>query len=145
MKTLNVGARDAAREAGVRAATDVTGFGLLGHLRNMLQGSGCAGRLTASDVPVYDFVRDFAERGFVTGGSRTNLGYVAPSTRFDAGVSELDQMVLADPQTSGGLLLAVAADRAGQLCETLEAGGALASAVIGEVVAGDPGALEVLP
>jgi len=145
LTTLNAGARDAALLAGVRAATDVTGFGLLGHLKNLLEGSGCAGRLEASSVPVFDFVHDFAESGLVPGGSRANLAYVLSSTRFDPGVSELDRLVLADAQTSGGLLLAVPPEHERQLLAELEARGTPAHATIGEVVEGTSGALYVLP
>ena len=87
MSGLNDGARDAALAAGVRAATDVTGFGLLGHLHNMLDASGCAARLVASEVPLFGFVRALAEAGLVPGGSKRNLEYVAKTTRFDAGVA----------------------------------------------------------
>jgi len=143
MTTLNAGARDAAHAAGARAATDVTGFGLLGHLKNLLDGSRCAGRLRASAVPVFDFVRGFADAGLVPGGSRTNLAYVSRTTRFDPGVSERDRLVLADAQTSGGLLIAVAADAEANLVAELVARGTPAAAVIGEIVEGQPGALEV--
>jgi len=144
MKTLNAGARDAALAAGARAATDVTGFGLLGHLHNLLVGSGCAARIAVSDVPVYDFVRGFANAGLVPGGSRANLRYVEASTRFAAAIDERDRLVLADAQTSGGLLIAVPPGGVARLVSALEASGALASAVIGEIVPGVPGAIEVV-
>ncbi len=145
MSTLNAGARDAALAAGVRCATDVTGFGLLGHLHNVLAASGCAARLSAAAVPVFDFVRALAEEGVVPGGSRRNLDYVAATTRFDGGVSDVDRLLLADAQTSGGLLLTVSPENEEQLIAELAANGTPARAVIGEVVAGAPGAIEVLP
>jgi len=143
MTTLNAGSRDAALAAGARAATDVTGFGLLGHLHNLLVGSRCAAHVRASDVPVYDFVRGFADAGLVPGGSRANLAYVEASTRFANAIDERDRLVLADAQTSGGLLIAVPPEGVERLVADLEAGGALASAVIGEIVPGEPGAIEV--
>lgn len=144
MSMLNAGARDAAVAVGVRAATDVTGFGLLGHLHNLLAASGCAARLESGAVPTFDFVRDLAEEGLVPGGSRRNLEYVASSAHFDEGVDEIDRLILADAQTSGGLLLAVPAEREAELLAELERRGTLARAVIGEVLEGEPGRLEVV-
>lgn len=144
MTALNAGARDAALEAGVRAATDVTGFGLLGHLHNLLAASGCAARLVASRVPLLGSTRALAEAGLVPGGSKRNLEYVAESAHFDSGLSEVDRLILADAQTSGGLLLAVPADNEATLLAGLEARGTLASASIGEVYAGPAGRIEVL-
>jgi selenide,water dikinase len=144
MSALNAGARDAALAAGVRAATDVTGFGLLGHLRNLLSASGCAARLEAARVPVFDFARGLAEQGLVPGGSQRNLEYAAETTRFRPGIPEIERLILADAQTSGGLLLAVPAEREDLLLRELETRGTLARAVIGEVRAGDAGAIEVV-
>ena len=143
MSALNAGARDAALAAGVHAATDVTGFGLLGHLRNLLEASGHAGRVVAAAVPTFDFIRELAEAGLVPGGSKTNLAYVEPVTRFDPALREADRLLLADAQTSGGLLLAIPPQREAKLLKELQAAGTLAHAVIGEVVAGTPGSLEV--
>ncbi len=145
MLCLNAGARDAALAAEARAATDVTGFGLLGHLYNILDASGCAARLVASEVPLFGSTRALAEAGLVPGGSRRNLEYVAKSARFDAGVAEIDRLILADAQTSGGLLLAVPPENEAALLADLEARGTLARATIGEVLAGEPGAIEVVP
>ena len=143
MSALNAGARDAALAVGARAATDVTGFGLLGHLKNLLVASACAGRVDASAVPVFDSTRKLAAEGMVPGGSRRNLEYVEQSTRFDAALSPTDRLVLADAQTSGGLLIAVAPEREADLIAELEARGTFARAAIGEVVEGEPGALDV--
>jgi selenide,water dikinase len=143
MTTLNKAAKDAALAAGVRAATDVTGFGLLGHLHNLLAASGAAARLRAGAVPVLDFARDLARQGLVPGGSRNNLAAAEPHTRWDAGVDEIDRLLLADAQTSGGLLLAVPGDRAADLVADLQARAVPARAVIGEVVAGTPGEIAV--
>ena len=121
MSALNRGARDAALAAGVRAATDVTGFGLLGHLHNLALGSGAAARIQAAAVPVFDFVRPLAEAGLVPGGSAKNLAYVDAHVRFDDALDETDRRILADPQTSGGLLLAVPAESEARLVAELEA------------------------
>ncbi len=144
MTTLNKDAKDAALAAGVRAATDVTGFGLLGHLRHLLLGSDCSARLYADSVPVIDFVTEFADKGIVPAGSKNNLAYVAPTTRFDAALDESVPLLLADAQTSGGLLLVVAPTHLDELLAGLEARGAPAAALVGEVCSGEPGQIEVL-
>jgi len=143
MSTLNAGARDAALAAGARAATDVTGFGLLGHLRHLALGSRCAARLFADAVPVFDGVRARAEAGEVPGGSKRNLDYVSADARFDPEIDAVAQLILADAQTSGGLLLAVPPAEQAHLIEELERRGTPARAVVGEMIAGDAGHLEV--
>jgi selenide,water dikinase len=144
MTTLNDTARDAALELGdsVHAATDITGFGLLGHLREMLVASGVAAAVEASAVPVIDGVRDLLAAGMVAGGTQRNHAFVSETVDWGA-LTEGDQLLLADAQTSGGLLIAVAADRAGALLETLETLGAPAAARIGSVVPGQPGRVVV--
>lgn len=144
MTTLNRDAKDAALAAGVRAATDVTGFGLLGHLRNLALGSGLAARVEARRVPILDFAPALVGEGLVPGGSRRNLEYVTPHARFDARVDATLRLLLADAQTSGGLLLAVAAEREALLLAELARRGTPAAAVIGTLVAGEPGSLEIL-
>jgi selenide,water dikinase len=143
MSALNAGARDAALAAGAHAATDVTGFGLLGHLRNLLTASGRAGRVFAPAVPTFDFIRGLAEAGLVPGGSKANLAYVESSTRFDESIAEADRLLLADAQTSGGLLIVVPPEREGKLLAELEKAGTLARSVVGEVVDGAAGSMEV--
>jgi selenide,water dikinase len=143
MTALNRGAKDAALAGGVRAATDVTGFGLLGHLHNMLLGSGVAARVQSADVPVFDFVRPLVDDGVVPGGTKRNLDFVAPHVKWASGLGESDQLVLCDAQTSGGLLLAVPRDAQSTVLRELEKHATLAAAVIGEVVSGPPGAISV--
>ena len=143
MTTLNKGAKDAALTAGARAATDVTGFGLLGHLQHLASASGLAAKIRLRDVPTLDFIRDLAEAGLIPGGSRKNLEYVAPLTRFGGDVAEVDRLILADAQTSGGLLIAVPQDMESSLIAELERNHTPARAVIGELVPGEPGSIEV--
>jgi selenide,water dikinase len=144
MTTLNKGAKDAALAAGARAATDVTGFGLLGHLYHLAAASKLAARISLADVPVLDFVRNLAGAGVVPGGSKRNLEYVTPFARFAADVTAIDRLILADAQTSGGLLIAVAPERESALLEELERNATPARAVIGELLPGDPGAIEIV-
>jgi selenide,water dikinase len=138
MTTLNDGARDAALEIGVSAATDVTGFGLLGHLREMLVASGLAARLELNRIPFIPGVRDLAGSGHVPGGTHRNHAFVSPTTDWGT-VSDTDQLILADAQTSGGLLLAVEPSRAGALVAALNQRATPAAAVIGHTVEGAPG------
>ena len=144
MTTLNKGAKDAALIAGARAATDVTGFGLLAHLRNLLLASGVAARLERATVPVLEFVPALARDGLVPGGSTKNLHSVAPFCTWGAGIGDVDRLILADAQTSGGLLITVPPEGVDTLVRELAQRGAPARAVIGELVAGEPGAITVV-
>lgn len=105
MTALNRDAAQAAVAAGLRAATDVTGFGLLGHLHKMYQASGMGAVLDRAAVPVLDAARDALRDGYVSGGTRRNLEWVRPQLRLAADVGENDLLLLADAQTSGGLLV----------------------------------------
>ncbi|MBW2413931.1 MAG: selenide, water dikinase SelD [Deltaproteobacteria bacterium] len=144
MSALNRGAKDAALSAGAHAATDVTGFGLLGHLYNLASGAGLAARIYADRVPVLDFVRPLVREGVVPGGTRRNLDYVAGHVRWADALEEIDRLVLCDAQTSGGLLIAVPPEGEAALVAALEKGGAHAAASVGELRAGDPGRIEVV-
>jgi selenide,water dikinase len=106
MTTLNRDASEAALASGCRAATDVTGFGLLGHLHKMCRASGVGAVVEVGNVPVVDGARDALRDGFVSGGTRRNLDWVRPHLTLGSGVTEDDLLLLADAQTSGGLLVA---------------------------------------
>jgi selenide,water dikinase len=105
MVELNRDASAAALEAGAVCATDVTGFGLLGHLYKMARASGVTAVVDAAAVPYLDGARESLRAGYVSGGTRRNLDWVAPHTDFGA-TGEEDRLLLADAQTSGGLLIA---------------------------------------
>jgi selenide,water dikinase len=104
MTTLNAAAAAAALAAGVQCATDVTGFGLLGHLMKLARASGVSAVLDAAAVPYLDGARQALADGYVSGGTRRNLDWVRP--HLAASVSEEELLLLADAQTSGGLLVA---------------------------------------
>jgi selenide,water dikinase len=106
MTALNRAASEAALAAGLTCATDVTGFGLLGHLFKLARASRLTAVLDAAAVPYLDGARAVAAAGHVSGGTRRNLDWVLPHTSFAASVSDLDRLLLADAQTSGGLLVA---------------------------------------
>ena len=134
MLRTNAEAAQVAVAAGARAATDVTGFGLLGHLRSLLHGSAVDVDLDVAAVPVLASARELVAGGYLPGGTRRNLAWA--SDTLDAGDhGEATLAVLADPQTSGGLLFALPADRADAAAQQLRAGGHDA-AVIGHAVPG---------
>ena len=105
MTTLNAEAAGAALAAGVECATDVTGFGLLGHLHKLARASGVTAVIDSTAVPYLDGAREALAAGYVSGGTRRNLDWVTPHVDLSA-VGEADALLLADAQTSGGLLLA---------------------------------------
>jgi selenide,water dikinase len=135
MTTLNDGAARAAVASGVRAGTDVTGFGLLGHLRKLLEASGCAATLDAGAVPVLAGALDFARRDVVAGGTKRNHAWLQATTAWGA-CTPPEQLVLADAQTSGGLLLAI--DDPGALVAAN-----VGARVIGVTTDARPGTIEV--
>jgi selenide,water dikinase len=106
MTTLNAAAAAAALAAGARCATDVTGFGLLGHLMKLARASGVSAVLDAAAIPYLDGARNALADGYISGGTRRNLDWVRPYLTASASVSEDELLLLADAQTSGGLLVA---------------------------------------
>lgn len=142
MKTLNRAASETMIEVGVKGATDITGFGLLGHLHEMLRSGGVSARLSLTDIPVIDGVRDLVKFS-VPGGSRANLRFMEGKVSWGSGISEDEKLILADAQTSGGLLIAVAADRLQVLITGLESRGVGTRAVIGTVMEGEAGKIFV--
>ena len=143
MRTLNAGAARAARAAGVRAATDITGFGLLGHLGNILAGSHLGAELWVENLPVLEHARQMADEGLVPGGTGRNIEAAADLTTYDADVTGAERILLADAQTSGGLLLAVTPNRLEELLAGLKEEKTLAAAVIGRLVDGAIGRVHV--
>jgi selenide,water dikinase len=142
MTALNASARDAALEVGVHAATDVTGFGLLGHLRELCAASHVGAVLDAGAVPVIEGARDLLAAGMVAGGTRRNLAFVARAVEFGT-LADDERLLLSDAQTSGGLLLAVAPERVESLVTALSLRGTLAAAVIGYTTSDHPGRIAV--
>lgn len=134
LTTLNRAAAEAMRGGGASAATDVTGFGLLGHAMNVARASKKTLRIWSGAVPLLPRVLDFARDGVAPAGLRSNLQYASPHTMFDEGVAEPLRMALADPQTSGGLLIAIAPKRAAALMKALKKA-KVDAAVVGEVLA----------
>jgi selenide, water dikinase len=139
MEALNASAKQAGRAAGATAATDVTGFGLLGHMRNLLEASGVSARIDAEAVPLLPGAYEAAAAGHVPGGSKGNLRYVSP---WLDGVKQIDPVLLAllaDAQTSGGLLLAVPEASVASVLAALPG-----AALIGELVSGRASRLQLV-
>ncbi len=137
MATLNRGAAEAMVAVGAHACTDVTGFGLLGHLSEMVRGSGVGAVIRLSHVPVLKDAWSLVGEGVAPGGSHRNLEFLRDRIVAAPGVSENDLLVLADAQTSGGLLIAVPAADAERLKEELVRRKVPVFAEIGEIVS-DP-------
>ena len=143
MRTLNRAARDAAASVGPHACTDVTGFGLMGHLYQMLRASGATAQVVAAQVPLLTGALDLARQGIGPGGTERNKnyfgGFVSVAATVEAAIAEL----LFDPQTSGGLLLSVAGDKAEALLRAMTAQGVPAS-VIGKVTGVSDGYIDIV-
>lgn len=145
MTILNAGAARAMIAIGVHAATDVTGFGLLGHLRNVLVASALSAELWFDQIPLIPAALAYAERGLAPGGTHANWRFLNAWTSYDPALNKAQQLLLNDAQTSGGLLMAVAPDRAAALLAALAHEQTPAAAIIGRVVVGPTGQMRVLP
>lgn len=143
MAMLNRGACEAMIEVGVNAATDVTGFGLLGHLHGMLKASGVSANVEMGAVPVLQGALELLERGVAPGGTHRNLESLTNHILWGDGISEIDQLLICDAQTSGGMLIAVSEERVGLLQESLLTHGCQYAAVIGVIETGSPGQITV--
>jgi selenide,water dikinase len=128
-------------EVGVSAATDVTGFGLLGHLAIALEASGASATVDAAAIPLLPGTLSLAEAGVVPSGTHSNHAFLAPSVDWGE-LPSAEQLVLADAQTSGGMLISVPQDRVGALERALVGRGILA-AEVGAVASGEPGRIRV--
>jgi selenide,water dikinase len=136
MSALNAGAAEAARSVGVHAATDVTGFALLGHAIEMVDGAGLGLELFIDALPVLDGAWSTLTEGIAPGATRRNLEYFGARVSWEEDVSVHERQMLGDPQTSGGLLFAVAPEKASALVAAMEKVGASAAAIVGRVMAG---------
>jgi selenide,water dikinase len=143
MTTLNRGAAEAMLHAGATAATDVTGYGLLGHLHEIARASRLGARISAEAVPLLAGARELAEAGFIPGGTRRNKSDLGDNVHWAAEVDEPHRMLLCDAQTSGGLLIAIPQERLELLLSSLQEAATPAAAVIGELIPGEGGLIVV--
>lgn len=144
MTTLNKGAADVMVDVGVHACTDITGYGLLGHLSEMTSASGVGARVSLSAVPVLSEAWTLVKKGICPGGTKRNRDGLKGKVTWAPEIADESQLILCDAQTSGGLLIAVPKEKSARLVERLRAAKTLAAARIGEIVA-DTGHIEVIP
>lgn len=144
MAHLNRGGSEVAREFGVRALTDITGFGLLGHLSEMCRASGVSIDLWFDALPLLPGVVDLVRAGVAPGGTRRNLEFVEPWTAFDEGLEAWQRLLCADAQTSGGLVLCVSEHQVDAVVAVLRQRGTPAAAAIGRVRESDSVMMRVL-
>ena len=133
MTHLNNGAAKAMNAVGAHACTDITGYGLLGHLLEMCQASGVSAVLEFNDIPLIQGTYELAQNGFIPGGTKRNLDYVSSQVDFLSKISKQQQLMLADAQTSGGLLISVPNEKAEELQDILKINNCLTSSMIGKV------------
>lgn len=147
MSELNRAASEAMMSVGVNACADVTGFGLLGHLRLIAQGSAVAARINVAAIPVIDGVAQLLAEGIAPGGTHRNLESIADHVHWHPDISDQTRILLADAQTSGGLLIAVAPAKLDALLDALARAGVQTRAVIGEIAPQNslPALIEVAP
>jgi len=136
--TLNKVGTELAKDKDVHAITDVTGFGVLGHALEMARGSKLTVRIKAADVPLLKHAAQLTQQGHVTGASHRNWASYGHDVVLPPGLPEWQRHLLADPQTSGGLLVACAAERATEVLQSINAAGYKSARVIGEAVPGAP-------
>ena len=137
MAELNHAASDTMVKIGVSACTDITGFGLVGHLLRMLEASGARATLYLEKIPLLEGARDLVVHGIVPGGTRRNLEYANHAVRWDQDIDEPSKLLLCDAQTSGGLLISVPEPRLDALLRALKSRGVETAEVVAEVHSGD--------
>ena len=144
MATLNRAASEAMMEVGVNACTDVTGFGLMGHLTAMMRASGARAEVSRSQVPVLPGASELLAQGVAPGGTHRNQSGVEDCVEWDDELTDDDRLLLCDAQTSGGLLISVPEGRLTHLLSALESRGVATRAVVGKVSGGDTGTVRVI-
>ena len=137
MATLNRNAAESMMEIGVNACSDVTGFGLLGHLREMVEGAKVSAHLNLSNIPVIPGTLELLSKGIAPGGTGRNLDSIMKVTTWDTEISDSDKLLLSDAQTSGGLLISVDRTKVNDLLGKLTANGVNDARIIGDIVQAD--------
>ncbi len=145
MRTLNRQAAEVMARYEVHACTDITGFGLIGHLMEMTRGSRVTAELWAAAVPVLEEARRWATAGIIPGGTRNNWAHTRSHTRWDEQIPETERMILCDAQTSGGLLISLSAAQGDGLLSDLHAAGVRDAAIVGRITEEGDGTITVLP
>ena len=143
MARLNRNAAEAMLQVGAHAATDITGYGLVGHAFEMADGAGVSIRLHAESIPVLEEAKPYIKSQFTCGGSRRNEEFGAERVQISAEVAEYHRILIHDVQTSGGLLIAVPEERSEELLGLLRSGGDDQAAEVGEILSSGPPILVV--
>lgn len=144
MTTLNRTASEVMLAVGVNACKDITGFGLLGHASEMIEGTDVGMVIDSAAVPIFTEAKDYAEMGMIPGGLHRNRDFRKNMVDIDGSVPQYLQDILFDPQTSGGLLIAVPKAKASRLLKRLHSEGVTEAAIIGGVVAKPKGKIKVI-
>lgn len=134
MATLNKLAADVMIKIRVNSATDVTGFGLLGHLSEMCEASNVSAKIDYVDLPFLPTVKELAEQGIVPGGTKRNLKFVKDKVQFSEHLTHIDKLMVADAQTSGGLLISLPAEKAKKYITKFNKLSKIKAVVIGEII-----------
>jgi selenium donor protein len=143
MSTLNRDAAEAMLEVGAHACTDVTGFGLLGHLKGMARASKVDAVIYAGKVPVIKEAWDLAAAGAIPGGTLSNMDFVSDTVEWDESISRTNRLILCDAQTSGGLIVSIPQGKKDRLLKVLKEKGVVGSTEIGEFAADGEGRIAV--
>ncbi len=143
MAALNSTASRLMQEEGIHACTDVTGFGFLGHLTQLLKNSRVGAVVNSAAVPLFNNVVECLGKGLRPGGLERNREYYSPAVKIESGVPEHIVDILYDPQTSGGLLISLAGEKAEGLLDKLGRAGIVGAAIVGEITAGPAGVVTV--
>jgi selenide,water dikinase len=145
MTTLNRNAAVVMAAGGAHAMTDVTGFGLLGHLRNVTSASAVSATIWSDSVPILPAARAYVQAGIAPGGTHANRRFLSRWVDYDPQIPEWQQLLLCDAQTSGGLLAALPGTQVAEVVRHLKYHGLEWAAVVGCIEAGEPGRIRVKP
>ena len=144
MSTLNKAASEAMQEAGVHLCTDITGFGMLGHIVQMAVNSGICLKIKAADIPFFAEATTLANKGLCPAGLYKNRDFYAKDVIFAKSVPDFMRDLLFDPQTSGGLFISVSSAKSEKLLSKLHDAGVIAAAIVGEVTGEPEGKVSVV-
>jgi len=145
MSELNANAATVMNDFPVHACTDITGFGLLGHLHEMTAGSRVRAQISVGSIPVLPFVKEMVLRDVIPGGTDSNREFVLPHVLWDKQITTTEQVILCDAQTSGGLLMALPEQFAEEIIRSLHSAGVSIAVKIGKIIPGDDGKIQVVP
>ena len=133
MLALNNNSSEIMQQFNVHACTDITGYGLLGHLMEMCKSSQVSAIIEFNKLPLIQGAFELAQKGFVPGGTKRNLDFVSPDVNFSDNIAQEEKYLMADAQTSGGLLISVPREKAETLQNSLQENNCLTSSMIGEI------------